>query len=637
MHIWIEGVSRSGKTELAIKHLQEQGLTLVLTVDSKTSCWLRERWLELGRGEAVIKSWQGFVEEQVFLFFPLLVESAGLAGKLPISLRVESEQRLARQVWAEELKGIQGNRDRIVRRLLDWYFLGVNSGKTIEETAEILRQGLPQPLPVDVVALLQKWCHFCWKNSLLTYGIMADLFSNYLLSCPEFQHYCQRFTQLWIAWADELPVIASQFCRTMMSAGVPTVITYSLSGEVRSGLGADAATWLNLKQNCQVIALAPPADSLEAQWGDTVRQVVFDPSFSYQGELPPFYLIETTTRAKLLRQVAEYIVHAITEGTIQPQGVGIVTPGLDSIARYVFTEIFGSRNIPIVLWDNQRPLNQSPQVRALLSLLALAYPHLGRLLSPTDVSEMFSILQPDIDPVRAGLLAENCFVPDTVQPRLLPSQTYAHWHRLSYRASTAYEDLRQWLEAQRPLPHPLILLDRAIQRFYQSQSLNPSQVLALRDLMETAQHYWEIHLRLSHVLGSDPQKMIEEFITELRQGIITSNPYPMNTPTGIAISNIYQYRLGRTQHRWQFWLDISSDFWQDAGSAILFGAPLFRSDEQTNNPTEFNRQYLNHILQDLLCRCTEKVYLCHSELNTAGQLQAGILEPLLDIAHSLRL
>jgi hypothetical protein len=239
------------------------------------------------------------------------------------------------------------------------------------------------------------------------------------------------------------------------------------------------------------------------------------------------------------------------------------------------------------------------------------------------------------------MLAEYCFKPDIDRPELLEITAYPEWHRLGYCATEAYNAMRLWLEEQRQNPpaNPLIFLDRAIQQWLRPQTLSYQQIMPLRALVETAQHHWETAYRLSSQLGrpSDHLSLLTTLISNLRQGMVTANPLPQRqSPEGVTLSTIYQYRMHRGCHRWQFWLDIGSNLWLEGGSAVLYGAPLFQSQWQGQWNSQLqdatNQERLRRIFLDLLCRCTERVYLGYSELNVKGQIQSGFAQALLDIA-----
>jgi len=160
--------------------------------------------------------------------------------------------------------------------------------------------------------------------------------------------------------------------------------------------------------------------------------------------------------------------------------------------------------------------------------------------------------------------------------------------------------------------------------------------------METAQHYWEIasRLRQSGDLDVPTSDTVQSFIQLLKNGTITADPYPVR-PMGkasqaVTLATIYQYRSDRSFHRRQFWLDAGSALWLTGGGA-LFGAPLFLRDRSSSPWTaadtlEANQQRLQRQVLDLLCRAGERVYLCHSDLATSGQEQAGSLLSLVNAA-----
>ena len=118
-------------------------------------------------------------------------------------------------------------------------------------------------------------------------------------------------------------------------------------------------------------------------------------------------------------------------------------------------------------------------------------------------------------------------------------ERYDRWDRLGYKATQAYNRLLEWIGQQqdqrqrRLIPGVVGFLDRAIQTFYYGGNHLPvDQLTALRELMETAQHYWTVDDRLRQVeltLGrppaADPHGSIAAFIALIRQGTVTANPF----------------------------------------------------------------------------------------------------------------
>lgn len=366
----------------------------------------------------------------------------------------------------------------------------------------------------------------------------------------------------------------------------------------------------------------------------------------------------------MLRQTGDLVIQAIKQGEVQPEDIVIIAPGLDEISRYTLIEILTGAGVAVKPLNEQRPLMSSPLIRALLTLLALVYPGLGRLLSQDVVAEMLVILSrqpkeeedrklvPQIDPVRAGLIADYCYHIDPESPCLLPIETFQRWDRLGYRATEAYNGILKWVEKAKILQQeqnllPIALLDLAIKQLLNNGSYLPfEQLSALRELMETAQHYWEVDrkLRQNEPSFQSPIDTVAQFIQLIRRGTITANPYPISTfvkkSDSVTIANIFQYRSLRTMHRWQIWLDASSNLWDKGGAATLIGAPLFLREWTGGVWTEEDKYEedqarLQRIIRDLLGRVSERIILCHSDLSVTGTEQTGPLLTLVQLSREV--
>ena len=89
----------------------------------------------------------GFFQNEVILFWPLLISRLKLKPQFPVRLRPETEQELATQLWRSqldsgELRWSGVNEYRVVRRMLDLMQLAAVSGTPTEEIPLMLEQGL---------------------------------------------------------------------------------------------------------------------------------------------------------------------------------------------------------------------------------------------------------------------------------------------------------------------------------------------------------------------------------------------------------------------------------------------------------------------------------------------------------------
>ncbi|WP_414541887.1 recombinase family protein [Nostoc sp. CCY0012] len=718
--IWIVGNSRSGKTTRLIEHfscwlssknydtesfytkkqeeqkggmvpqlsyLQQTGTgVLILAANSENRRALGDKIVTTTQGKYPVraKTILGFFQDEVILFWPLLIQLLHLKAQFPVRLRPETEQELATKLWRSQLDAATlqragVNEYRLVRRILDLLQLAAYSCQPCENIAQVLQTSLQEEFidlePELLASLLLDWRDFCLSRGLLTYGIITELYSQKLLSDRTYQQYLmQRYQAVLADDVDDYPGVARQLFDFLLDHNAVGMFSFNPQGAVRLGLGADPNYMEGLAGRCRIEKLTQtPLPCLAETLNTPMLELVTEPMALLS--LPDtVQSIQTTSRAQLLRHTAEEIVTAIKTGQVEAEQVAIIAPGLDAIARYTLVEILIKQNIPVESLNEQRPLISSPVIRALLTMLALVYPGLGRLVDRDAVAEMLVVLsrKPEppenisqlptphsqlsthIDPVRAGLIADYCFVPHPDEPKLLPVSAFERWDRIGYAATKAYGEILEWLEKvrsqqqQRLIPSPISLLYLAIQHFLCKDSNPPSdQMAALRELLETAQHYWEIDTRLKQTIPhsplptpNSPFSTVAEFIQLLRRGTITANPYPLR-PVGpsrkaVTLATIFQYRSSRKSHRWHFWLDAGSPLWTKGGAATLFGAPFFlqarlgqpwtAEDEQQSE-----EERLRRILLDLLSRVSQKVYLCHSELAVNGQEQIG---PLLSLVHA---
>ncbi|MDX1976451.1 MAG: hypothetical protein SFT94_02145 [Pseudanabaenaceae cyanobacterium bins.68] len=650
-NIWIQGESLSGKTDLLIECFINWTKTepvlfeqpqigshkvLALAVNSRQSRAFIDRLRASGAGKYPIEcaTPRSFLRDQVLLFYPLL----GLDPQFPIVVRVENEQELATNLWQDLLDNgklaIAGlSSSKLVRRLLDFHLMAANSNIPLANLAEILTVGLSLDGEAIVAALID-WRAYCWQKGLLTYGVIAELYGQYLLPNPVYQKYLtEQIRYLLVDDADEYPGLLCDLCQFLLQDGAKAAFSFNPQGAVRLGLEADPTVWLELATGCEVV-VADRYQTGDLQVSLPLVNSLLGESWNDQQPLSPqpgFYCFQTLSRAQLLRLVAEQIATAIAANQVQPSEVAVIAPGLDRIAVYSLTEILRHHQIEVFPLQDQSPLSLSPQVRSLLTLLAMIYPDLGELVNRDRVAEMLTCLANGIDPVRAGLIADRCFVPSLSQPQLSDFSIFQDWQRLGYRATQAYVQFRSWINQSHS--NPLLTLEQAINQFL--LPTNPSYALlkTLSELLETAQHYWQLGDRLNW----SPAETLARFIQLIWQGTVTANPYAPHPPSSaVTLATIYQYRMARNRHKWQFWLDAGSILWLEAGASSLAGASLFKRDwhgQKLDQELQQNQnlQRLQHLANDLIHRAEDRIYLCFSDLGINGEQQEGVLASLLDL------
>jgi hypothetical protein len=594
-----------------------------------------------------------------------------ISEPFPLLLNPETEQELALAFWQQQEESWPANltaaqQNRLLRDALDLIQLAAAAGLPLREIGLRQKSGYGEALstwPQQGLSFEQQenflrgWRQWCWQRGFLTYGLLLDLFGQYLLPQTQYQQsLLNRYQALFVDDLEDYPALMGDLFKILQSQLPLSVFTFDENSSVRWGLNADPhyCRQVLYPQVTEVVVLEPPP-SLAKVLGPVTLEQLHRPQL-YPPLPAPIESIQTLNRASLLRTMSEFIIQEVRQGHIAPQEIAIIAPGLDEIARYTLLEILTKAGVPINPLNEQRPLNSSPLIRAFLTLLALLYPGLGGWVRQDDVAEMLILLScqplgqtvshltPQIDPVRAGLFATTCFQPDPSSPRLLPFQTYSQWHRFGDRSSRAYRRLYDWiLKTQGELqPHtsPWDTLEGAIAYFLPPLNcLNEFQLADLQEFVYALEHYEQVQAQLWPAQLPEASQILAGFLTLLRQSTITANPrnhQPFRpTQPAITLATIYQYRSLRQRHRWHFWLDAGDLLWEKGGASQLFAAPLFQrlrpvgpwgEEEQRQQ----NQARFEHLLGDLLGRVEERLILCHSEFSIRGTEQLGPLLPWIE-------
>lgn len=684
---WITGGIRSGKTNALVEFARQwwqatsptdnpnqfvSQSVLIFAMNGDNRSDVTQRLLTATEGKIPLRSTTplGFFEEEIRLFWPLIMEQISGVKTLPLRLRPEAEQYLAVQFWGQEalesLIQIEGfSPERWARNLLDVIQLAAFAGVSLEVAASRLQARwtettVPQVLWTQVGDMLVEWRAWCLAQGFLTYGLVTDLYWRCLLPLSRYQTQLRARYRLILADdVENYPAIARDLFEQCHHCGIEGVYTANPEFSVRLGLGADPGYLLGLSQSldCTVISLPDSSAGLGASLWPKLSACLNGKG----GENPESSLkhIKADTRSQLLRQTAAAVIDLVKTENVLPQDIAILGPGLDSLARYALIEMIEAQGISVMSLKEQRPLNESAIVRSLLTLLAFIYDGLGRLIDQESVAEMLVAMMSDhheheqvdspsspelrIDPVRAGLLADFCFKPDLKRPELLPLEVFPRWDRIGSQGAIAYGQLRAWIQTQRqiishqergaPQHNFADILSQAIAFFWPKQSFRHDQSTVLRELLETAQHFEEIAVQQQATMFT----ALHTFIRVLKQGTMTANPYPVNIPglssPSVALATAYQYRIAKLTHPYHFWLDIGSSLWEQGSIIYLWNALAFlRSPTTAETQVELDptQTAMKFQVKELSHRAQQTIFLCHSGLSVSGQEQMGALNVLVD-------
>ncbi|MGB7890706.1 MAG: recombinase family protein, partial [Microcoleus sp.] len=267
--IWIVGSARSGKTTRLVEQFciwsktvkplpatvsgrsssgqrragQTAPAILVLAANGDNRLELADRIAVATEGKYTFHSTTpfGFFEQEVLLFWPLLVQSLDLRAQFPLRLQPETELELAARLWRRELDegilqktGVSPN--RMVRRTLDLLQLAAVSGTPRKEIPSILEQGFAGDggstnLWTSMGELLERWREWCLTRGFLTYGIVCELYWRDLLPDATYQqHLASRYQAVIADDVDDYPAISRHLFDRMLDQGAAGAFSYNPEG-----------------------------------------------------------------------------------------------------------------------------------------------------------------------------------------------------------------------------------------------------------------------------------------------------------------------------------------------------------------------------------------------------------------------
>lgn len=679
--IWIEGNSCTGKTTLLVDYLakfiakknnyRNLQKPLIFSPNQEDKDVLEKAIFSKIQNlfpAVEIYTPSAFIIQEVELFFPLILEKLQVEPFFPFRLSTPMERELsapsAQTQLTTEILNLWGGESRAISHILDLLPLAGMAGVPRQNIKNYLEKSqLLDPFDAEnneqmakiVDNILTQWWQWCLERGFLTYGITYQLYGQYLLTNLTYQEsLTNRYHSVFADNLDNFPALWGDLFKLFINKNIYSIFTYNYQGKVRLGLNADPDYLLSIRDVCQVEKLTGFAcDNLAVTLADDIHNIVINQEFNSIDFQEKIYSIKTKTRAQLIEDTANFIINQVKNNHIKPEEIAIIAPGLDEIARFQFLYFLHQANIPIEPLKEQRPLIVSPLVRSILNLLGLIYRGCGRLIEREGVAEMLTLLSQKeggrwgIDPIRAGLLAEYCYLVDIESPQLLPMEYLSKGERMNYDSFMAYHEIRDWINdtktaVKKESLSPLAVIDLITERFFaEVRALDYSNYASLKKLRETARDFFVVQQKLKeydfpHKTDDD---CVQDWIVFMRKGTVTTNPYrndyfiSRTKERGVILATIYQYRVANLSHRWQFWFDAGSKLWEKGGATELWGYQLFLRDYHGNSITDDSVENvrLSGVIHDLLAHTTDKLFLCHSDLDVGGNEQGGALFPLAQI------
>ena len=678
--IFLRGPAGTGKTTTAVERLKfllaagvPAGEILILTPQRT----LQDPYLDLLHspeivpgGEATPATIGGLARRLVDLFWPLAAEAAGFSqpDQPPVFLTLETAQYYMARIVRPHLEegwfeSVTMDRNRLYSQIIDNLNKAAASGFPHTEVGDRLINawgGDPAQRRVyaDAQACANEFRRYCLEHNLLDFSLQLEIFAHILWNDSAVQTWlAENYRHLIYDNPEEDIPLAHDLLAAWLPAFDSALIVYDDGAGYRRFLGADPESALGLAELCDEVVTLDESFVTNAglvwlgQALESVVQITPTPFPEGDGLTDELNIASARFYPEMLDGVADEIQRLVTDGT-PPGEIVVLAPYLSDALRFSLMNRLEARGVPVRSHRPSRSLREEPASQCLLTIAALAHP--GWQIRPSAFDFAYMLMQSleGMDLVRAQLLTQIVYRPSASSLGAFDQIVPEMQERITYLLGSRYTQLRDWLEAYRAEPPQA--LDHFLRRLFGEvlsqegfgfhRNFDSAKVAA--SLIESVQKFrWAMEGGASETdnLGDGTNSQSTnlptlalglEYLTMLQDGVIAAqyiSAWQTDVQDAVLLAPAYTFLMGNRPVDVQFWLDAGSGGWverlfQPLTHPYVLSRHWPRERVWTDtDEVEANTATLTRLLNGLLLRCRQKIYLGLTELGESGYEQRGTL------------
>jgi len=662
-NIFLSGQAGTGKSTTALAFLsllrnnQISGNRILVLVPQRSLGIAYQNFLdELGDfngGVVTIQTLGGVAQRMIRLFWPVIAPMTSFSiVKKPIFLTLETAQYYLNNVcepYFEKgyFESIRTEKPRILSQILDNLNKAAVIGFPQDEIGSRLKSAWSQE-PNHIIAydqaqeIASKFREFCFRNNFLDFSLQVEIFSRYLWSsflCTEYLKGQYDFL-IYENIEEDVPVFHDILLEWLPKFTGSLIIRDENAG-FRSFLGADPISANRFEKKCDLIY------QINNQINESYRMLslkkhflsafqnytVYDTKVDLQPELSVSF---NSYYPEMIEKITHQILNLLNQG-VMPGEIAILAPFVSDVLRFQIQNRFTNYGIEIASHRPSRSLREEPLTKVLLTWSKIAHPQWD--MRPSSYELRFALMHSiqDLDPIRADLLVKLIFKPksdfwisDVFQAKMefLERITLSFCHK--------YQTIMEWLKNTKNDNSDLdIFISRLFGEILSQPGFglneNYSAAEITSRLIESIQKFRKV---VSSSNEFDSNLISKEYITTINKGIIAALNLESWEPTNekaIYVSPAYTFLMQNRSVKYQFWLDIGSmGWWQRLMQPLTQPYVLSRNwkngEKWTDlNEFEINQANLSKLVQGLLNRCSEGLFVHSTGYNESGNEEKGPL------------
>lgn len=671
---FVSGPPGSGKTTAATARLRwmiDQGVPgesiLVLTPQRSLAA---QYWRENSRadlppgGLPTIVTLGGLAQRTLQLFWPAVAAGAGFGfpNLPPTFLTLETAQYYMAKVLQPlfsrgYFEQLVIDRNRLYSQLLDNLNKAAVVGFSHLDISARLKDawiGKPDQLVYydQAQECIELFRDYCLKNNLLDYSLQFEVFAQHLWPSHLIRQYLSnQYRHLIYDNIEEDVPVAHDILREWLPSFESALLIFDQGAGYRAFLGADPENAASLQESC--------GQTIEFTETFVTRQALLDFGAAMTGIITnhaegvdsnsvktAFSFLGSRFYPEMVDAVTAEVARLVQEEGAAPSDIAVVSPFLSDSLRHVLLHRLQGYGIPARTYRPSRSLRDEPSARCLLTLARMSHPQWDLPVTQPEVRSMLLQTISGIDLVRADLIAGILFNKTDRDNPLRSFDPVKHdvQERITYSIGERYMKLRQWLiDMMQGEP---VELDFFLARLFGELLSQPG--FGFHDdfeaagitarLIESIQKFRRV---AEPALTQAGIPVGQEYIRMVTDGVIAAQylqPDLGIVENAVFVAPAYSFLMNNQPVKYQFWLDIGSlGWWERLYQPLTHPHVLSRRwvpGRIWTDADDFaaNQEVLQRLVNGLIARCGEHIYLCAARVNERGMEEKG---PLLHAVQSL--
>lgn len=665
--VFLHGPAGSGKTTAAVSHMQaliDAGVpseSILILVPQRS---LAEPFKDVIRnphfpsgGEPAILTIGGLAQRMLSLFWPLVAREAGFASpaKPPRFLTLETAQYYLANLVEPLLQlgyfeSVTVDPNRLNSQILDNLNKSAVVGFSPDEiSTRLIQAWAGKPSQAIIYEQAQecalRFRQLCLQQNLLDFSLQLSVFVNHLwpsLLCR--QYLTSTYRHLIYDNAEEDYPVAHDIIASWLPEFESALILKDEQGGFRSFMGADPVSASRLGTLCdtsldfsQSLIKSPELEQLETALTNSLTyhklESPVSPDIQKAFSIHPFRFYPQG-----LDWITAQVKDLIENQKVPPEEIVVLTPFLSDSLRYSINTRFIETGLNLSTFRPSRGLRDEPAIKAVLTLVKLAFPTWNLQPVKDEVRNAMLLLIEDCDYIRADLITQVLFATSTGSLRSFDPIKKEMQQRISYLVGERFEKLRLWLDENSK--DDALELDIFISRLFGELLSQPGykfhqnfdSAAAVSRLVESARKFRQV---MSEGISARTPDLNKEYIRLVETGILSAQymgDWASKTRSGsVLVSPAFSYLMNNRPVRYQFWLDIGSQGWWTRLDQPLTHPYVLNRNWQPGklwsdmNENAANQQSLIRIMDGLIRRCSEHIFMCTLGVNEQGNEERGAL------------